>query len=67
MDITVPTAIDETGTMQYETVSSKIRNRAVGFVGSSYAYNYRAHSVSVNALVGQDGRYQAGVYYKQGF
>lgn len=67
VDITVPTAIDAEGTMQYETVSSKIRNRAVGFVGTSYAYNYRAHAVSVNALVGQDGRYQAGVYYKQGF
>lgn len=67
VDVTIPTAIDETGTMQYETVSSKIRNRAVGFVGTSYSYNYRAHAVSVNALVGQDGRYQAGVYYKQGF
>ena len=67
VDITVPTAIDAEGTMQYETVSSKIRNRAVGFVGTSYAYNYRAHAVSVNALIGQDGRYQAGVYYKQGF
>lgn len=67
VDITVPTAIDETGTMQYETVSSKIRNRAVGFVGTSYSYNYRAHSVSLNAMAGQDGSYQAGVYYKQGF
>jgi subtilisin family serine protease len=67
MDLTIPTAIDETGTMQYETVSSKIRNRAVGFVGTSYAYNYRAHSVSLNAMAGQDGSYQAGVYYKQGF
>lgn len=67
VDITVPTAIDETGTMQYETVSSKIRNRAVGFVGTSYAYNYRAHSISLNAMAGQDGSYQAGVYYKQGF
>ena len=67
VDITAPTAIDETGTMQYETVSSKIRNRAVGFVGTSYAYNYRAHSISLNAMAGQDGSYQAGVYYKQGF
>ena len=67
MDITIPTAIDEAGTMQYETVSSKIRNRAVGFVGTSYAYNYRAHTVSLNAMAGQDGSYQAGVYYKQGF
>jgi subtilisin family serine protease len=67
IDITIPTAVDTNGTMQYETVSSKIRNRAVGFVGTSYAYNYRAHRVSVNAMADQDGSYQAGVYYKQGF
>ena len=67
VNITVPTAIDDQGTMQYETVSSKIRNRAVGFVGTSYSYNYRTHSVNLNAMAGEDRSYQAGVYYKQGF
>ena len=67
VDITIPTAVDVQGNMSYETVTSKIRNRAVGFVGSSYSYNYRAHRLSVNAMAGQDGSYQAGVYYKQGF
>lgn len=65
--LTIPTSVDAEGNMNYETVTSKIRNRAVGFVGSSYSYNYRAHRLSVNAMAGQDGSYQGGVYYKMGF
>ena len=65
--LTVPTAVDTDGNMNYETVTIKIRNRAVGFIGSSYSYNYRAHRLSLNAMIGQDGSYHSGVYYKMGF
>ena len=64
---TVPTSVNADGVMQYENVSSRIQNRVVSFVGSSYTYNYRAHALSVTAMAGQDGLYQGGVFYKLGF
>lgn len=65
--LTVPTSVDTDGNMKYESVSSTIRNRAVGFIGTSYNYAYRSHKISLTAMAGQDGSRSGGVYYNLGF
>lgn len=67
INLTVPTSVDADGNMQYNSVSSTVRNRAVGFVGSSYNYTYRAHTVSLTAMFDQDRTHSGGIYYKMGF
>lgn len=67
MNLTIPTSVDADGIMHYESVTSKLRNRSVGFVGTSYNYSYRAHTVSLTAMAANDGSYQGGVVYKTGF
>lgn len=62
--LTVPTSVDASGVMHYSSVNSKIRNSNLAFVGASYDYVKRNHSLNFSATYGQDGAGQIGLLYK---
>lgn len=67
VNMTLPTSVDADGNMRYETVTGKIRNQAVGFIGSSYRTHWRNNVLSVTAMAGQDGSYSGGVQFIKKF
>jgi len=65
VSLTVPTSVDVDGNMNYNNVTSKIRNNEPGFIGASFEYEpKRDHAINFSATYGQDGTGQVGVKYK---
>ena len=67
VDFTVPTEVTAEGEMINQTTSAQIRNPIVGFVGSSYRVNWKANTLSLTAMLAEDGTRSGGVQYTKRF